>query len=106
YLDALKAFPKQEKVLKTENGDAVFVKMDIFKKALWYTYKDNSFKWFQLTLDQVNEIIELNKNNEDAAPLEEYESDIVVTAKKEFENVVGQDSLTRFDAPKQKKNKR
>ncbi|MFN0728436.1 PSP1 domain-containing protein [Polaribacter gochangensis] len=106
YLDALKAFPKQDKVLKTENGDAVFVKMDIFKKALWYTYKDNSFKWFQLTLEQVNEIIELNKNNEDAAPLEDYESDVVVETKVDFENVVGQDSLTRFDAPKQKKGRR
>ena len=106
YLDALKAFPKQEKVLKTENGDAVFVKMDIFKQALWYTYKDNSFKWFQLTLEQVNEIIALNKNNEEAAPLEDYESDAVVEVKADFENVVGQDSLTRFDAPKQKKGRR
>jgi len=106
YLDALKAFPKQDKILKTENGDAVFVKMDIFKKMLWYTYKDNSFKWFRLSLDQVLEIIELNKNNEEAAPLEDYESDIVETVKVDFENVVGQDSLTRFDAPKQKKGRR
>ena len=27
--------------------------MDIFKKHLWYTYKDESFKWYRLTLDQV-----------------------------------------------------
>jgi len=80
--------------------------MDIFKQLLWYTYKDNSFKWFQLTLEQVNEIIDLNKNNEDAAPLEDYESDVVVETKVDFENVVGQDSLTRFDAPKQKKGRR
>ena len=106
YLGALKAFPKQDKVLKTENGDAVFVKMDIFKKVLWYKYKDNNFKWFQLTLDQVNEIIELNKKNQDAAPLEDYESDAVTEIKADFENVVGQDSLTRFDAPKQKKGRR
>ena len=106
YLDALKAFPKQEKVLKTESGDAVFVKMDIFKKLLWYTYKDKSFKWYQLSLDQVHEIIELNKNNEEAAPLEDYESDAIEEVKIDFENVVGQDSLTRFDAPKAKKGRR
>jgi cell fate regulator YaaT (PSP1 superfamily) len=106
YLDALKEFPKQDKVLKTESGEAVFVKMDIFKKALWYTYKDKSFKWFRLTLDQVLEIIELNKNNEESAPLEDYESDTVVEVKIDFENVVGQDSLTRFDVPKQKKGRR
>ncbi len=106
YLDALKAFPKQDTVLKTESGLAVFVKMDIFKEQLWYTYKDNSFKWYKLTLDQVQEIIDLNKNNEEAAPLEDYESDLAEEVKINFENVVGQDSLTRFDAPKQKKGRR
>ena len=100
YLDALQSFPKQDKILKTEKGDAVFVKMDIFKKILWYTYKHESFKWFQLSLEQVQEIIELNKNNELALPLDEYELEIVTEAVVDFENVVGQDSLTRFDAPK------
>mgnify|MGYP003638876121 FL=1 len=47
YLDALKSFPKQDVVLRTEKGDAVFIKMDIFKKHLWYTYKEERFKWFR-----------------------------------------------------------
>jgi cell fate regulator YaaT (PSP1 superfamily) len=106
YLDALKEFPKQDTVLKTEKGLAVFIKMDIFKKLLWYTYKDNSFKWFKLSLDQVNEIITLNKNNETVASLEEYELDIAEEVKIDFENVVGQESLTRFDKPKQKKSRK
>jgi len=106
YLDALQSFPKQDKVLKTEKGDAVFVKMDIFKKLLWYTYKEESFKWYKLSLDQVQEIIELNKNNELALPLEEYELEIVEETSIDFENVVGQDSLTRFDAPKKGRNNR
>jgi len=100
YLDALDNFPKQETVLKTEKGDAEFVKMDIFKRLLWYTYKENRSKWFKLSLDQVLEIIELNKNKELGIPLEEYESEIQEVVKVDFENVVGQDSLTRFDAPK------
>ena len=107
YLDALKSFPKADKILKTEKGDAVFIKMDIFKSLLWYTYKEERFKWFKLNLDQVNEIIEANKNNELGAPLEDYESEIieeqVVT---DYENVVGQDSLTRFDEPKKRRNNR
>ncbi len=85
---------------------AVFIKMDIFKKQLWYTYKDNSFKWFKLSLDQVNEMIALNKNNETVASLEEYELDIAEEVKIDFENVVGQESLTRFDKPKQKKSRK
>lgn len=99
YLDALKPFPKQELVLKTENGDAIFVKMDIFKNLLWYTYKDESSKWFRLNLEQVLEIIDLNKNNEKSVSLEEYESEIEVPVKVSFEDAVGEDSLTRFDVP-------
>ncbi|MAD97768.1 MAG: hypothetical protein CMB99_10625 [Flavobacteriaceae bacterium] len=107
YLDALKSYPKQDTVLQTVNGNAVFVKMDIFKKLLWYTYKDESFKWYKLTLDQVHEIIELNKKNKKAAPLEEYEGDAVVSEKKlTFEDSAGEDSLTRFDTPKRRRNKR
>ncbi len=106
YIDALKPFPKQDVVLKTEKGEAVFVKMDIFKKHLWYTYKEERFKWFRLTLEQVLEIVELNKNNEKSITLEEYESEIVIPEKVDFEDAVGQDSLTRFDAPKRSKRRR
>ena len=106
YLDALKTFPKQDLVLKTEKGEAVFVKMDIFKNHLWYTYKEERFKWFRLTLDQVLEIIALNKNNEKSISLEEYEADVVLPEKVDFEDAVGQDSLTRFDAPKTSKRRR
>ncbi|MDC0870089.1 regulatory iron-sulfur-containing complex subunit RicT [Flavobacteriaceae bacterium] len=104
YLDALNDFPKQEKILKTESGDAEFVKMDIFKKLLWYTYKENRSKWYKLSLEQVQEIIDLNNKNEVSVPLEDYESDIEEVVAVDFENVVGQDSLTRFDTPK--KNRR
>ena len=106
YLDALKTFPKQDLVLKTEKGEAVFVKMDIFKNHLWYTYKEERFKWFRLTLEQVLEIIALNKNNQKSISLEEYEADVVLPEKVDFEDAVGQDSLTRFDAPKTSKRRR
>ena len=104
YLDALNDFPKQEKILKTESGDAEFVKMDIFKKLLWYTYKENRSKWYKLSLEQVQEIININNKNEVSIPLEDYESEIEEVVAVDFENVVGQDSLTRFDTPK--KNRR
>lgn len=106
YLDALTDFPRQDTVLITEKGEAVFVKMDIFKSLLWYTYKENRIKWHKLTLKQVNEIISLNKSGEKVAALEEYELDLIEETKIDFENVVGQDSLTRFDAPKRKKKRR
>ena len=53
---------------------------------------------------QVQEIIDLNNKNEVSIPLEDYESEIEEVVAVDFENVVGQDSLTRFDTPK--KNRR
>ncbi|MDB4297488.1 regulatory iron-sulfur-containing complex subunit RicT [Flavobacteriaceae bacterium] len=106
YLDSLKKFPGQEVTLKTQKGLAVFVKMDIFKEEVWYTYKDNKSKWFKLTLEQVHEIISENKQGNKVDGLEEYDAENIVETKIDFENVVGQDSLTRFDAPKQKPKRR
>jgi len=106
YLDALKDFPRQDIVLKTKKGEAVFIKMDIFKRILWYTYKEDRNKWFKLTVDNVKEIIDLNKNNVSATSLEDYEFELLVENVVEFEDVVGQDSLTRFDVPKRKNKKK
>lgn len=106
YLDALKPFPKQDLILRTEKGEAVFVKMDIFKKLLWYTYKEDRAKWYCLSLEQVHEIIDLNKKNKEGLALEEYQLDVQQEQSIDFENVVGQDSLTRFDTPKHKKSRR
>ena len=55
---------------------------------------------------QVKEIISLNKSGEKVAALEEFELDLIEETKVDFENVVGQDSLTRFDVPKRKKKRK
>ncbi len=106
YLDALKAFPNQNVVLKTEKGLGIFIKMDIFKEVLWYTYKENKSKWFKLTLAQVQEILEENKKGNSVESLEDFDAENIEETKIDFENVVGQDSLTRFDEPKRKNKRR
>ncbi|WP_034042254.1 PSP1 domain-containing protein [Wocania ichthyoenteri] len=106
YLDALKAFPKTDIKLKTEKGTAVCQKTDIFKGHMWYAYEGEWMNWHKITTDQANEIIEANKKNKKIASLEEYASDLIEDTKTEFENVVGQDSLTRFDSPKRNNKRR
>ena len=56
--------------------------------------------------EQANEIIALNKKREKVASLEEYASELIDDVKSDFGNVVGQDSLTRFDTAKRNKSKR
>ncbi|GGW38608.1 PSP1 domain-containing protein [Arenibacter certesii] len=106
YLDALKDFPSQDTKLFTEKGMAFCQKIDIFKGSLWFSYKDQPANWHELTKDQVIKIQEKNKKKEKVASLEEYAVENVEELEKVFENVVGQDSLTRFDAPKRTKNKK
>ena len=100
YLDALKAFPKNDTKLHTEKGTAVCQKTDIFKGLMWYAYEGEWMNWHIITTDQANEIIAKNKNKEKVLSLEEYAAEHIQDTKNEFENVVGQDSLTRFDNPK------
>lgn len=105
YMDALKTFPSQDLKLFTEKGPANCQKVDIFKGLLWYAYKDDWMNWHKLTAEQVREIESINKNNEKVASLEEYSSELEESANTNFENVVGQDSLTRFDKPKRNKRR-
>ena len=107
YLDALKDFPAQDTKLFTDKGMAFCQKTDIFKEMLWFSYKEDPGNWHVLSKDQVNEIIEKNKKKEKVASLEMYAIEIAAEEKVVFENVVGQDSLTRFDKPKggSKRNK-
>ncbi len=108
YVDALKNFPPQDTKLFTEKGLAFCQKTDIFKGTLWFSYKEDPSNWHILSAEQVNEIVEKNKKKQKVASLEEYAIENVVEVEDRvvFENVVGQDSLTRFDRPKKKKNNR
>jgi len=106
YLDALKYFPDKNVKLRTKKGNAVSQKTDIFKGMIWYAYEGEWMNWFMITTKDANEIIAENKKGNLVPNLEDYTSDLVEEVAVEFENVVGQDSLTRFDKPKQKKGRK
>jgi len=103
YLDALKDFPDFETKLHTEKGDAVCQKQDIFKGLMWYAYTDNFAVWHMLNIEQVKEIIAENKQKKKVSSLEDYATEVASEAKIDFNNAMGQESLTRFDQPKKKK---
>lgn len=100
YLDAIKDFPNSEKWLKTKKGDAVHQKTDIFKRMMWYAYKDNKDTFIPVTVDRVKEVLSLNEKGIFPEELKEFTEVVVQEKKHDYENVVGQDSLTRFDKNK------
>ena len=106
YVDALKDFPDNNVKLDTEKGLAFFRKMDIFKRKIWYSYVDEPLKIIELNLERVLEIIEMNKKGKKPQDLMDYMEIKEVVKEPDYANVVGQDSLTRFDTPKRRKKKK
>ena len=107
-MDALKHIPDNVNVLKTERGDARLQKTDIFKKLMWFSYPREE-AWIPLPISRVKEIQQMNRDGVIPADLGEIIEEENIPAKAlDYENVVGQDSLTRLDERRnnnKKKNK-
>jgi len=70
YLEALEDIPQLDKPLQTEKGDARLEKTDIFKKILWFSFKNDS-NWYPVAAERVDEIIKMNKQGKRPASLTE-----------------------------------
>ena len=71
-------------------------------RACYGVYKNDSINWHKISEENVKKILKINQSGKKIDNLEDYTisealSDI------NFENVVGQDSLTRFDKKKKKR---
>ncbi len=107
YLDALKDFPAQDTKLYFQKGNAYCQKIDIFKELMWFSVENSGAQWFVLTTKSVKEVLALNADKQKPETIEEYAEDFSKKEEhKQFENVVGQDSLTRFDMTKKKPKKK
>merc|ERR1712127_220997 len=105
YRNALKSFPKSNTKLLTEKGIAYCQKIDIFKKILWFVYKNDSINWHQISEENVKKIIKINETGKKVESLEDYTIS-EISSDISFENVVGRDSLTKFGKKKKKKEKK
>lgn len=109
YLDALKDIPDRIENLQTEIGVARHQKTDIFKKLMWFAYP-NTEDWIPLKVDRVKEIMAMNKKGLKPSNLKEEAFEVApnkpVEKVLDYENVVGQDSLTRLDERPRNKNNR
>jgi cell fate regulator YaaT (PSP1 superfamily) len=107
YLDALKEFPEiDNKKLATEKGYAFHQKTDIFKRIIWWSYTSEPDVFHALTIERTKEIMRMNAEGQKPADLLEAKLYKELEVKKpDYENVVGQDSLTRFDTRKKPNNR-
>ena len=109
YLDAINDFPDSNIKLETQAGNAIHQKTDVFKGIMWYAYFDKINNPIPIEKDRVIKIIEQNKAGKKPQDLKAYAVEVAVEKEPDYENVVGQDELTRFDNKKpvaKKKNKK
>lgn len=60
YMDAWKGIPEVEAPLQTLKGPAFLQKTDIFRRIMWFSYKQET-DWHSLSVDDVITVLELNK---------------------------------------------
>lgn len=107
YQEALEDFPSKNKRIETKEGVYRHIKNDALKGLITYilTKKDSIPVFATITKERANEIIALNNEGETPEVLvesvEHQTKDLP-----DYENVVGQDDLTRFDKPANKNKKR
>lgn len=107
YLDAIKSLPSADTKLFTKKGAANHVKTDVFKRLMWFAYEGQA-GLIALTSETVQKIIAQNKEKifpEDLTKFAFEISTTVALAEPDYTNVVGQDSLDRFDDNFKKKKK-
>lgn len=96
YLDVMKSFPKNENKLQTEKGDAYHFKTDVFKRIMWFGYQGET-GLIALTPERVKEIAKLNREGKRPKELNEFVEKVEKEVEIGYSNVVGQDSLNRFE---------
>nr|NQU93767.1 hypothetical protein [Bacteroidota bacterium] len=105
YLDALKNFPNPEIILKTQNGEAIHQKSDVFKKVLWYAYLNDQSNLMALSVDKVNEIISDNKKGIFPKQLEDYA--LKRELKVEYStSPIEEEDINRFDKMEERPKKK
>jgi hypothetical protein len=108
YLESIKSFPKTETRLHTEKGSAHHIKTDVFKEQMWYVYEGDAAigsGLIALSPSRVREIIKMNQEGKKPKELLEFKHEVVIK-EPDYDNVVGQDSLNRFDQAFKSKNKK
>ena len=94
YLDALSDFPSSSTTIDTVNGKAFCIKIDVFKKRMWFAYADRSMAWYDLDVQDVKKLIAQNKKGEKTPPLEEMKtSDIPVKSV----DLIQENNMDRFE---------
>ncbi len=105
YVESSKRMPPRDTTLETADSTYYHFKTDIFKREITYsTDKSLPANLVVIPADRAFEVIAMNKRGDKPEKLSAEDGD-KPKVRKEFVEIVGQDSLTRFDKSGKKKKK-
>ena len=104
YVDALSDFPSSNTILETEKGRAFCIKIDVFKKKMWFAYVDNSMAWYDLDVAEVKKMMKINSKGQKSIPLEELKT-FTGADKVETVDLIQENNLDRFEKKKPNKQR-
>ena len=104
YVDALSDFPSSNTILETEKGRAFCIKIDVFKKKMWFAYVDNSMAWYDLDVAEVKKMMKINSKGQKSIPLEELKT-FTGADKVETVDLIQENNLDRFEKKKPNKHR-
>ena len=107
YVEAVKEFPSPNAKIKTPKGKAVVFKMDIFKRLVYFLQLgEPGASPIAMNVEDANDLIAASQQGEVISGLQSYVvEDEPEEVDETFGNVVGQESLTRFDEAKRRRKK-
>ena len=103
YVDAQAKIPKVTEPLQFEDGEAFLMKTDILKGMMWFSYDPKSMSnMIAMTAREVKDVIFMNKKGTKApSRMQDHFAD----KSPEFMSAAGEESISRFDNDKKKKNR-
>ncbi len=105
YVEAQKRLPSREIVLETKDNSYYHFKTDIFKQEITYS-TDKSFAANLITIPAKRAFDVINMNKKGNKPISLEADTKPQPPKRDAQDILGQDSVTRFDSVKKKKKKR
>ncbi len=105
YVEALKRMPPKEARLETADSTYYTFKYDVFKREITYsTDKSVAANLVTISADRAFEVIALNKDGEEPLSLLP-DGEEKTDSGKQYNDILGQDNINRFDSKKKKKRK-
>lgn len=105
YMEALEDIPKIEGPLLTEKGEATLQKTDIFRKIMWFGFREEN-TWYPLNVSRVNEILRLNRDGKKPATLEKDQEEEKATVQVLNSDLQRMDQKYRNKTKKKKKKRK